>query len=327
LFIRLSTVFYSKEILSVFNSLLSFGSLTGCKLSTRKKLYILLTTFSLILTGEYVFYNAKADLAEKSFTDILSENHKIRWAIKLGNFCLSLLSTMLTFYSLLFIIFVGMGCISSYEATVTKLEMILEKTSSSNSEGVQEGITANVNLEAFVLEFTEVKKCLEDYCKVAGSYSFAILSTCTITLIIYFNDKITSQTTIPSDSNLYQINFIIMILLISSLGNYLTNTINNEREKLGNVLAKVFTPIDSKLVDITKWVLSWQWKFSALDLFPVNYGIILKIVASILTYLMFFFQLQILDEKNKVEPEVNKTDISNPLPNSLQNDTDLVTYI
>ncbi|CAG7716920.1 unnamed protein product, partial [Allacma fusca] len=231
-------------------------------------------------------------------------------------------------YSLLFIIFVGIGCISWYEATVSELKGILEKTSSSNLqiEGVQEDITTNVNLEAFVHEFTEVKICIVDYCKVAGSYSFAILSTCTITLIIYFNDKITSQTTIPSDSNLYQINFIIIILLISSLGNYLTNTINNERENLGNALAKVFTPIDSKLIEITKWVLSWQWKFSALNLFPVNYGIILKIVASILTYLMFFFQLKILDEQNKVEPEVNKTDICNTLPISLQNDTVLVTY-
>ncbi|CAG7723834.1 unnamed protein product [Allacma fusca] len=50
---------------------------------------------------------------------------------------------------------------------------------------------------------------------------------------------------------------------------------------------------------ITKWLLDWNWKFTARNVFDVNYKIFGVVLGTLMTYFIVIFQLLLGDKGNQ----------------------------
>ncbi|CAG7838655.1 unnamed protein product [Allacma fusca] len=293
--LRWSTIYYSKEILNIWQSLLKVEGLRNFKYSGRMKLYFVLTALVFGQMAENIFTVIQSDYNIDESLIVPERLKYLRWLHK--SFCIAsdTLTSIFLIYAILFVSLIGIASISWYEVCLKKLVKIVERTGTLKQDFKATIILAGtLELKIFAEEFTRVKQCLEDYCKIAGNYALILVLNCTISLTIFFSDKMAGRQSNPSSS--YYLGCIGLILLIASLGNFMTNTVQEMQEKLSNTAAVLLLSLDTNLGHILQWVLRWRWKMSAFDLFDINYGVILQIIGVMLTYLVFFFQLKILED-------------------------------
>ncbi|CAG7725435.1 unnamed protein product [Allacma fusca] len=86
---------------------------------------------------------------------------------------------------------------------------------------------------------------------------------------------------------------LMIICLLAVLGNFMQNKMRIIREDFEIELTRHQQTGTSEVErnPVLKWVLNWSWKLTAFDVFDVNHGIFPGIFATILTYLVFVFQL------------------------------------
>ncbi|CAG7645621.1 unnamed protein product [Allacma fusca] len=103
-----------------------------------------------------------------------------------------------------------------------------------------------------------------------------------------------------------QLNVLVGLpLLLAYVGNYMRNEFDGSREMLANAFGLFIQEHDpgcfntNQLERITKWLLDWDWKFTARNVFDVNYKIFGVVLGTLMTYFIVIFQLLTGDKANK----------------------------
>ncbi|CAG7732933.1 unnamed protein product [Allacma fusca] len=146
------------------------------------------------------------------------------------------------------------------------------------NEGFNGATVGRTDLSKISKDIQKIKRYSKIYNRVAGNYVILIVLTCILCLIdVARSGKKIGD--IPITSFLQLIVLAGLPLLPVYVGNYMRNEVYGSREILSNAYG-LFIPENDpdsfnthQLERITKWLLDWDWKFTARNVFDVNYKI------------------------------------------------------
>ncbi|CAG7824304.1 unnamed protein product, partial [Allacma fusca] len=75
--------------------------------------------------------------------------------------------------------------------------------------------------------------------------------------------------------------------------------IEENRDELRNAVGHFGYKGESKLEKVSNWVIDWNWKLTAKNLFVLNHGVVPANFGTIMTYFIFIFQLRMSEMDNQ----------------------------
>ncbi|CAG7732932.1 unnamed protein product [Allacma fusca] len=89
---------------------------------------------------------------------------------------------------------------------------------------------------------------------------------------------------------------LISMFILTYFGHYLRKKVKGNRENLVNaygyfIQSQETGTASAHLERITKWLLEWKWRFTARNLFDVDYNIFGVVCGSVLTYFIVMYQM------------------------------------
>ncbi|CAG7727225.1 unnamed protein product [Allacma fusca] len=162
------------------------------------------------------------------------------------------------------------------------------------------------SLEQLTKEAFALKHTMDNYSKIAGVYFLALLYHAAANWFRFLN-HVTNGNKVSFLVNSMALNIfsIVAIGYLAFFGNYLSKRAYKIKEKLlaANVLIGSPQPRSDatfyKITQVSTWILTWEWKLSAFEMWDVNHVVISTVFSAILPCMILIFQLRISESTGK----------------------------
>ncbi|CAG7678683.1 unnamed protein product [Allacma fusca] len=176
--------------------------------------------------------------------------------------------------------------------------------------------------KTIVITFTNLKEIMDGYGYIAGTYVKIIVAK----IIINFISAAVSVTLDLDEASSVVakvLAYSAMLVILAKFGEMLQDNIRLSKRRLEDAVMLQSNGYDCEERHLFNWILSWEWRLTASNLFDIDNKLIPTVIGTVITYLIVALQFQINGINSTSPGRLNETanDGSSPggfIPNLLQ---------
>ncbi|CAG7730052.1 unnamed protein product [Allacma fusca] len=138
--------------------------------------------------------------------------------------------------------------------------------------------------------------CYDIYLEIAGTYALISVPSAVIALGQFLHQFVTGG---EFQLMSHCIACVLWLYNIANVGEYMQAELQGGKDDIRNALfMDQRVPLCENCRELANWILGWKWRFTAWNIFVVQRSLILGCLETVMTYVIFLFQLKSSEGKN-----------------------------